>query len=105
VAVALVDPAGPPGRPRKLQPVERTVAKMPLVDPHPDDAFTLPMGRRLIEVARAAGIAVAVLVPSALDGPSFGHVASPCRLSRCAGSYCEDQAAAPAGASHEPQLS
>jgi hypothetical protein len=73
VAVALVDPPGPPGGEAPLEPIERDIAEMTLVYPHGANALALTGRRRLVEVTRAARIAVAVLEPGALHRPRISH--------------------------------
>src|SRR4051794_5817380 len=77
VAVALVDPPGPVGGAREFQSVQRDITEVPLVDPHRDDALAVVVRRVLVEVAGTAGVAVAVLVPSPLEGPRVRHFISP----------------------------
>src|SRR5690349_9582525 len=57
-------------------PVESTQidrAEMPAVDVHRDHAFAPIVCRQLVEIARAAGIAVAVLEPLAFHCPPRRH--------------------------------
>ena len=68
-AVALVHPTRPPDDTRPAQPGEVDAVDVPFRDAHRDDAFAVRVRRRLVEVARAAGVAVAVLEPFAFEEP------------------------------------
>src|SRR5262249_35045760 len=68
-AVALVQRTRPADDAAPDHAREVDVPEVALRDPHPDHALAVALRRTLVEVTRAARIAVAVLVPLALDLP------------------------------------
>src|SRR5581483_1872328 len=71
----LVDRPRPADDPAPLHAGEVDVAEAPLHDPHRGHPLAEALGGALVEVAGAAGVAVAVLEPLAVDVP-VGHGAS-----------------------------
>src|SRR5579859_5540412 len=67
LAVALVQRPRPPDDGAPFDAAEVGLAKVALGDSHRSQARAIALGRPLIEIARASGVAVAVLEPLALD--------------------------------------